>query len=125
MASKPSTKTSWQELCKEKKAHQASLIPKEWLLPKGLVPATQLNVIDVPRTCGILSKLECEITEIDDVTELLEKLATGKYSAYQVTLSYCKRAAIAQQLVLSWHYPSRAFSNVNLIKDQLPDGNTL
>ncbi|GAA96941.1 uncharacterized protein L969DRAFT_96833 [Mixia osmundae IAM 14324] len=81
--------------CDAKKAAQAALIPNEWRIK---VPKSLKNVLDIPRRAGILSKKELLITELDDVDIALAKLATGEWSSYEVTLAYCKRAAIAHQL---------------------------
>jgi amidase len=95
---------SWQTIAASKRAHNAALIPTEWLLPSP--PSSELrNVIDVPRTCGILTDKEVEITEKYSVSGLVAEIAKGTYSAVEVTTAFCKRAAIAQQLVsasISW-----------------------
>jgi hypothetical protein len=83
--SKPHTSMTWQEDCQRKKAAQIGLIPKEWRLAQ-LPPDSQLDVTDVPRTCGLLSPKELEITELDDVDELLAKLVKGEWSAFEVTV---------------------------------------
>lgn len=90
--------TAWQEKAAAKAAEAKAKIPTEWLLPEGLVPDNQLNVLDVPRTCGILTLEEISITEDYDATALRDKLAKGELSAFQVTVAFCKRSAIAQQL---------------------------
>ena len=92
----------WKTLCAERKAKQEQLIPKEWLI--DLPPAGQGNVQDVPRTCGLLTARELEITETD-VDVLLSKLALGTWSSEEVTLAFYKRAIIAHQLVSS-HPPT-------------------
>jgi amidase len=88
--------TSWQEIAKKKKQEQNDLIPKDWLIP---VDSDRRDVRSVPRECGLLSKKELEITELDDVSVLLDKLATGKWSSVEVTTAFYKRAIIAHQLV--------------------------
>ena len=55
--------------------------------------------MEVPLTCGILSETELKITSDYDATALLEKLRSGVWSVEEVTVAFCKRAAIAQQLV--------------------------
>ena len=82
----------------EKRLQRSNKIPKDWLVPSTtLHDAT--NLLEVPFTCGILSATECEITSDYDATAVLEKLKSGIWSAEQVTVAFCKRAAIAQQLV--------------------------
>lgn len=82
--------------CREKRAEQRSKIPRDWIVD---VPQSATNVLDVPRTCGVLDPSEVEITELDDVKELLNRLAKGTWSCVDVTRAYCKRAVIAHQLV--------------------------
>jgi amidase len=76
---------TWQEACQRRKAAQFEQIPKEWYLTE-LPPASQLDVTAVPRTCGLLSPKELEITELDDVDKLLAKVAKGEWSAFEVTV---------------------------------------
>ena len=94
---------TWQERCAKVQADRDATIPKEWLLkspPKDDVD----NVMSVPYTSGIMTDTELALTELD-ATELIELLATAKVTSYDLTLAFCKRAAIAQQVV---HAPSVA-----------------
>ncbi|KAJ5247189.1 hypothetical protein N7468_002172 [Penicillium chermesinum] len=88
----------YERIALEKRANRERSIPEEWRLPKGHVPEDQLNVTDVPMHCGILTEKECEITELA-AAELVERIQSRELSSYEVTLAFCKRAAIAQQLV--------------------------
>lgn len=54
--------------------------------------------MDVPRDCGLLSEKELEITERTAV-DLVKRLAKGELTAVEVTAAFCKRAAIAHQMV--------------------------
>ena len=92
------TQLHWQEQVADKRERQQAAIPQEWLIPP--VPEGQTNVIDVPRTCGLLTQRELEITEVTDVAVLLEKLATAQWSAVEVVTAFSKRAIVAHQLVL-------------------------
>lgn len=76
----------------------ATKIPKECYLPKDIIEKPPLNVTDIPRTCGILSKEEISITEDYDAIALAEAIAERKLTAVQVAKAFCKRAAIAHQL---------------------------
>lgn len=93
----------WQTLIDEKRKSNLEKIPKEWRLPSDLLSKVQsdphANVLSIPSSCGILTAKELEITESPDATALLQKLAKGELSSYEVTLAFCKRAAIAQQLL--------------------------
>ncbi len=55
------------------------------------------NVIGVAQHCELLSERELQLTA-KDATELVGLMASGVISSYEVTLAFCKRAAIAQQL---------------------------
>lgn len=48
---------------------------------------------------NILSDEELKITTVKDATLLLEQIHDGKLSAEKVALAFCKRAAVAQQLI--------------------------
>lgn len=87
----------YQSISKTKRLQQQNQIPEEWLLSGSYHEAT--NFMDVPLTCGVLNEVERNITSNFDATGLLEKLKDGEWTAEQVTLAFCKRAAIAHQLV--------------------------
>ena len=94
---------SWEEVARKHREEVDARIPRDWLLPASIRESISMdsdqNVLDIPRTCGILTEKELEITEKYDAVTLLEKLAKAEISAYDVTLAFSKRAAIAQQLV--------------------------
>lgn len=94
----------------EKRARCQSLIPKTWELPSALVQSlkhplesSKNNLIElgIVRRSGLLTEKELKITEAYDVQGLLKALASGELSSHEVTVAFCKRAAIAQQLVWS------------------------
>lgn len=89
---------AYKDISRRKQADREALIPQKWKL-SSIPPINVLNVTDIPRQSGILSPLEIEITEKHDASSLAEAIASKKYTAIQVTLAFCKRAAIAQQLV--------------------------
>lgn len=98
--------------CFAKRQEQHQRIPKEWLIPKP--PESSLNVLHLPVTYGILSPQEIEITELDDIQQLLSCLAKGTWTSVAVTTAFCKRAIIAHQLVcLTFHlfsFPPQPFA---------------
>jgi amidase len=57
------------------------------------------NVTPFFQSTGILSARELAITDIEDATALLEKIHTGQWASTEVTLAFCKRAALAHHLV--------------------------
>ncbi|KAK7532910.1 amidase signature domain-containing protein [Phyllosticta citribraziliensis] len=97
----PATK-DWQALGAEKRAANLHKIPTPWRLPesitKGIEQSSTISVLDVPKSCGLLSQDELNITENYDATGLLEQLASGKLQSQDVTRAFCKRAAIAHQV---------------------------
>ena len=73
-------------------------IPAKWKLSSQFqIPS---NVMEVPKSCGILTSRQIEITE-QIATNLLEKLASGSISSVEVTEAFLARAAIAHQLVFT------------------------
>ena len=100
-AEAPSAK--WREDVIDKLARQKASIPSEWFIPP--VPESQTNVMNVPRTCGLLTERELEITDISDVSTLLNKLACGEWTSVEVTTAFSKRAIVAHQTVHSARVP--------------------
>src|SRR5438067_153934 len=94
-----SLSTSWEEKAHEKQKSLYNLIPKEWKLSQSILNNLPKNSTIIPSQCGILSKIDLQITEIDNIQELAQQIANGKYSALQVIEAYCKRASIAHQLI--------------------------
>ncbi|KFZ07247.1 hypothetical protein V501_06627 [Pseudogymnoascus sp. VKM F-4519 (FW-2642)] len=93
---------TWQETAARYRSIMAEKIPKEWRLPASITDnisqTSEQNVLDIPRTCDILTKEELDITENYDAVAMAELLAQGKFTSVAVTTAFCKRAAIAQQL---------------------------
>lgn len=118
---------NYRQISAEKKLQRQSKIPKEWLIPSEKYHGAT-NLMQVPVTCGVMTDLECEITSNYDATALLEKLKEGIWSAEQLTIAFCKRAAIAQQLVCHFQScPCRIVFNsrLTLTIDQLFDRDLL
>lgn len=87
--------SSWEEKAADKRDRINASIPSEWKihdLPTGD------SVLDFPAQSGILSSEELAITQ-SSASELVKKLASGELKAVDVTVSFCKRAALAHQLV--------------------------
>lgn len=94
--------SAWKEIASAKLAARDAFIPTEWKIPS----TEAKNVLDIPRTCGILTPSELEITETD-ATVLVDRMVRGELKSREVTGAFCKRAAIAQQLVNTTH-PQRS-----------------
>ena len=111
----------WAEIASRKRREVASKIPQDWLLPASLRPAPAANewlapgesgesgpatgalpavgVLDVPARSGILTPRERELTERYDAVGLLDLMATRQATSEDVVRAFCKRAAVAHQLV--------------------------
>ncbi|KAI0638878.1 general amidase [Trametes polyzona] len=109
----------WKALCAERKQRQLAQIPKEWSISPP--PNEQRNVLDVPRTCGLLTARELEITDTVNVAILLDKLRTAQWSSVEVTTAFYKRAIIAQQLTncLTEIFIERALARAQEVDDYL------
>lgn len=90
---------AWQDIAKGKRNERDRKIPSEWRLKHADAFPPGSNVLHVPATCGILAAEELKITSDYDAVDLVELLRHGTYTAEAVTVAFCKRAAIAQQLV--------------------------
>lgn len=91
----------WQDIAAGKRKAAYDLIPEAWRLPSSMIPKPKdaVSVMEIPRKCGLLSKTELDITENHDAVALVDKLVSKQLSATNVITAFCKRAAIAQQLV--------------------------
>ncbi|KAL8715570.1 MAG: hypothetical protein Q9220_000906 [cf. Caloplaca sp. 1 TL-2023] len=89
----------WETIRNRKLEEQRSRIPQEWLIPTDKLPSDDIqNVMDIPRTCGILSAREINITETHDARSLATAIRIRKYTAVEVTTAFCKRATVCNQL---------------------------
>ena|ERR1700760_1025999 len=91
--------STWQSIARRKQQEQLSRIPKEYLLSSKNSEST--NVLGVPRSCGLLTSKELDITENFDATALAKEIRDGNLTSVEVVEAFCKRAAIAHQLVQS------------------------
>ncbi|KAE8138907.1 amidase signature domain-containing protein [Aspergillus pseudotamarii] len=100
--------SSWQHRVEQKRQRCANKIPAEWRIPDELMASLHAPLADhknnlirnnIIRQSGIMTQHELQITEEYTVPDLLAALANGRLSSVEVTLAYCKRAAMAQQLV--------------------------
>lgn len=93
---------TWQDLVRQKQ-NRSEKIPDSWKLSQAVLRSARLDnpisVLSVPASCGILSRRELHITEAYDAVDLLKQIRNRKFTSYEVTLAFCKRAAVAQQLV--------------------------
>jgi amidase len=89
----------WEEISAKARQKVLDDIPSEWKVPADKLPSDDvLDVTGFPAKSGILSQQDLDITESFAV-DIVAKIAKGKWSAENVTRAFCKRAAIAHQLV--------------------------
>jgi len=93
-----STLPNWAQISSNKRDSRDELIPSKWRIPES-ARTNSTNLLQVPITCGILTAEEIAITSNFDAVALVEALKNSTFSAEAVTTAFCKRAAIAQQLV--------------------------
>jgi amidase len=93
------SQSTWQSIAARKQAERSSRIPKAWLL-RELPGKDRLNVMGIPRECGILSPKELDITESYDATALAQAIARGRLKSVDVVTAFCK--VITLQGVHAW-----------------------
>jgi amidase len=95
----------WNTLIRQKRALRDSRIPLEWRLPESITSRanrdSSVSAFSLLDETAILTEQERAITGDYDATALLDMLATGTLSSLSVTVAFCKRAAIAHQLVIT------------------------
>jgi amidase len=95
----PKTESDWTDIAAKAQTKLRNSIPSEWRIPQDkLPPESRKNVMDFPAESGLLSELELKITE-SFATDIVGAIAAGEWSAVEVTTAFCRRAAIAHQLV--------------------------
>ncbi|EXJ78711.1 acetamidase [Capronia coronata CBS 617.96] len=89
----------WEEIAADKRQRIEKSIPAEWRVDvKSIVGPDEVSFMDVPVKSGLLTPEELAITGSSAV-ELVTKLAKGELKSVDVTLAFCKRAALAHQAV--------------------------
>ncbi|OQV03841.1 hypothetical protein CLAIMM_08830 isoform 1 [Cladophialophora immunda] len=88
----------WRSIAKATQESVLKKIPEEWRLPVGCASPDLKDVSRIPETCGILLSKELDITGSVDATVILEKIHCRQWTAEEVMVAFCKRAAIAHQL---------------------------
>ena len=96
---------SYKDISHCKQLQLDAQIPHQWRLevsqiPPGLLSTADsitntsqyeaINVMDIPRTCGLLTSDELHITEQYDVRSLLGAIRERKFTAKEVVHAFCK-----------------------------------
>ena len=101
-----STEPAYVAIAQRKQAELAAAIPAQWKLPAQTISAGMLtpaesitegprqygrvNVMEIPRTCGLLTSKELEITEKYDIRALVLAMTEGKLKVEDVVQGFCK-----------------------------------
>ena len=89
----------WQAIASQKQAERLSKIPAAWTIPNAILPPAETTFVqDFPRLSGFFTDRELTLTEAT-ASEVVAKIASGEWTATEVTTAICKRAAVAQQLI--------------------------
>jgi amidase len=89
----------WEAIAARKRDARDSKIPPQWRVPASLLPSSDvLDVHDFPKTSGFFTDKELLLTE-STASTVVSKIASGEWTALEVTEAVCKRAAVAQQLL--------------------------
>lgn len=90
----------WEHLCAQRKAELKAKIPRDWLLDPSIVDrAKSTRKISGSFIEALLDPSAREITAKKTV-ELVDDLRRGSLTAHKVTEAFCRRAAVAQQIVI-------------------------
>ena len=91
-------------ITERKQAELSAAIPEEWRLPSKLIPEGMLSisesiaepkyqrvgVMDIPRTCGLLTTKELDLTENFGIRALVGEMTEGHVKAEDVVRGFCK-----------------------------------
>ncbi|KAL4767758.1 amidase signature domain-containing protein [Aspergillus nidulans var. acristatus] len=89
---------SWESVAAKKRQALKNAIPAEWVIPTEIFPPEdQLDVTNFPKDSGFFTDRELEITSTP-AQGILDRLASGSWTAEEVARTFCKTAAVAQQL---------------------------
>lgn len=90
---------SWESIAATKRQALKDSIPSEWVIPADIFPPEdQLDVSNFPKESGFFTERELEIIATT-APIILSHLASGSWTSEEVTKTFCKAAAVAQQLV--------------------------
>lgn len=97
----PDEPTGTPEFITNSRAHRqrvSDAIPPRLRLPSTIIDNLPLDVTEIPRSCGLLTTGEIDITDMD-ATAVRDAVASRSVTAVQAVTAFAKRAAIAHQLV--------------------------
>ena len=83
----------WEKKAAASRSKLNESIPQDW---KRAIPDNHTAALNHVADCDLLTAKELEITQTS-ATALVTNLANGKLTSVEVTLAFCKRAALAIQ----------------------------
>jgi amidase len=89
--------SNWEKLAEDKRSRISKSIPSEWIIKDR---QENVSAFEYPKLSGLLSEQELKWTN-SSATDLVAQLAKGQLKSVDLTTAFCKRAALAQQLVRS------------------------
>lgn len=93
------SQSKWEQISAKARQKVLDDIPAEWKIPQEKLPGDDIrDVTGVAASSGILSERELAITD-SLATEIVAKVGAGEWKAEEVTVAFCKRAALAHQVV--------------------------
>ena len=116
-------KQDWTDIAAKAQTILVNSIPSEWRISPDRLPRDhELAVTDFPAKSGLLADSELKITESLAI-DIVGRLAAGEWTAEEVTGAFCKRAAIAHQVVSStMTVRTTSTSGSDGVTDQMPNG---
>lgn len=119
------TVDGWEQQAAAAREERDAKIPPELLLSSKSdfkTPEAGANAVSIIESCGLLSADELKITDLaNDATFILEQMESKKWTSVAVTTAFCKRAAIAQQLIncLVDFFPDKALARAQELDDYM------
>lgn len=94
---------TWEATVADKRSRLEKTIPLEWKIDTHATEGSQSSALDIINKSDLLSASELEIVNSTAVG-LTGKLSNGQLKSVDVTLAFCKRAALAHQLVRAFQH---------------------
>jgi amidase len=89
---------NYKEIAASARERRDGAIPSRYLLPLKALEDLPRNLTGIPRESGHFSEKELEIMDAE-ATDILRNIREWKWSAFDVTDTFCKAAIVAHQLV--------------------------
>lgn len=113
---------TWEDIGNRAQAKVWDSIPAEWLIPEDKMPPEgEADVTIFPYNSGMLTEHEIVITNVL-ASEIVQQVAKGEWKAESVARAFCKRAAIAHQLVHRAFAFAATRPPAHDVTDELPNG---